>query len=284
MFRKLLRKIRGARFKYENLVEVRVSAGAILHNYNVFAELNPKVSVAPVLKANAYGHGLVNVAKILDSRPPFMVVDSYHEALILRNEGIRSKILIIGYTRPETILTSRLKEVAFTIVSTAEARELAETVTRPRSFHLKLDTGMHRQGVRGEELTKVLTGLKSNPHIKLEGVCSHLADPDGESDDFTAAQIATWNDAVREVRRAFPSVIYSHLAQTAGSAFGKNIDANVMRLGLGLYGIDTKPGRKLDLRPALEVWTIIASLRTVYPGERIGYNGTYTVPFTLCLF
>src|SRR3989344_3441813 len=97
--RTLLRFLRKKRFTYAPLIEIRVTKDAILHNLKVFREQKKGVAVAPVLKSNAYGHGLVEVARILDGEDlPFFCVVSYFEALILRNEGIRTPILIIGYT------------------------------------------------------------------------------------------------------------------------------------------------------------------------------------------
>ncbi len=273
--RGVFRALRKEMSAYVPLIEVRISRDAILHNFNVFKGLSDKVSVAPVLKSNAYGHGLVEVARVLDGeRPPFFCVDSFFEALILRNEGIRSPILIIGYTPIENVIEQKLGNVAFGIVSLVDLERLAKRVHSRTSIHLKIDTGMHRHGIMPGEINEAVRIVRSDPHLELEGVYSHLADADMANSTLTESQITEWNTAAKTIRSAIPSVRYFHLSATSGSAYTPNIDANVMRLGIGLYGI-TFGQHKLDVRPALEMRTRITSLRTVRTGGAIGYNATH---------
>ena len=98
--RALFRKLRDKRFTYQPLVEVVIHKDCLLHNLSVFEKTYPKTKIAPVLKSNAYGHGLVEVARVFDtaSSIPFFVIDSYHEALVLRNEGIQKPLVLLGYT------------------------------------------------------------------------------------------------------------------------------------------------------------------------------------------
>src|SRR5690606_17590367 len=104
MLRSLFRAWRRHRFSYEPLIEVRVSRTAIERNLELFAQAVPHWQFAPVLKANAYGHGLIDVARIVENKSvPFIVIDSYHEALMVRNEGIRTPLLVIGHTPTQTI-------------------------------------------------------------------------------------------------------------------------------------------------------------------------------------
>lgn len=264
------------RFAYEPLVEVRISPGAILHNLKIFRELDKKLAIAPVLKSNAYGHGLVEIAKIVDGENiPFLCVDSYFEALILRNEGIRSPILVIGYTPTKNILESRLKDVAFGIVNIEGLRELSEA-DHPAHIHLKIDTGMHRHGISMDEIDEATRLIRANKRIVLEGVYSHLADADTPNSKHTEMQIKNWNSVVEEFKREFPNIRYFHLAATSGVSL-PNIDANALRIGIGLYGFNTST-HELDLQPALEMVTRITSTRTLQKGASVGYNATFAVP------
>jgi len=276
--RKLLRLLRKKRFAYTPLIEIRIGKGALLHNLKVFQEQKKGVAVAPVLKSNAYGHGLVEVARILDGEDlPFFCVDSYFEALILRNEGIRTPILIIGYTPAGTILKSRLADVAFGIIGVQDLRSLASLARAPVAIHLKVDTGMHRHGIAPSEIEDACMLIRANKHIVLEGVYSHLADADTPNSAHAAAQIAEWNKTVPRVRAKAPSVRFFHLAATTGSFYAQKIDANVMRLGIGLYGINVSL-EKLDLRAALEMRTRITSIHTLRAGESVGYNAAFKAP------
>jgi len=283
--RALFRKLRRARFAYEPLINVLVYRKRLERNYESFktslGKQKPACEVAPVLKSNAYGHGLVPVAHIFDRLgAPFMVIDSFYEALVLRNEHVRSPLLVMGYTPLSNVKLKRLQDVRFVLMGIEQVQEIAEGLHVPRRFHLKIDTGMHRQGVPLDQLDRALSLIKSNSKVQLEGVCTHLADADGPDELFTHKQIRTWNDVVAKVSGAFPDIKYKHVAATAGTTFSSSIDANVARVGLGMYGLTTSPraggpGAPV-LEPALALTTRVTSLRTLQPGERVGYNVTFT--------
>ena len=274
--RPIFRKWREARYGYTRLVEIFVYKNNLLYNAKQYQSIDPSCRIAPVLKSNAYGHGLIEVARIFD-RPetPFLVVDGYYEALILRNEGVRTGILVIGYTATENIVACRLNEVAFTILDLPQLLDLANTLHAPRRFHLKIDTGMNRQGLLMAELDEAYAAVRSNENIILEGLCSHLADADGPDESFTLQQIEQWNQLSILAQKAFPSLKYRHLANTAGSFFAGHIDANVMRVGLGLYGINPNPRQPLDLKPTLEIRSRVGAVKWIKKGDKVGYNVTY---------
>ncbi|MDP2630233.1 MAG: alanine racemase, partial [Candidatus Uhrbacteria bacterium] len=224
-----------------------------------------------------YGHGLVEVARVCDGLgAPFFVVDSYVEALILRNEQIRSPILIIGYTLPENIRQCHLENVAFTVGNIGDLEKIVSGAERPTRIHLKVDSGMHRQGIMPCDVPRALDILKQSHAVRLEGIGTHLADADGTTPDKTHAQIVGWNAIVQQVRAAFPDIQYVHCANTEGAKFSKEIEANVVRPGMGLYGCTRTSGASIE--PALEMATIVTSVRTVKKGESIGYNCTFTAP------
>lgn len=281
MLRRIFRYLRRVTSSYEPLIEVRISKSALIHNLAELKKIAPEKGVAPMLKSNAYGHGLVSVAQILDNQAiPFLVVDSYFEALKLRTEDIDSPILIIGYTPTKNILASKLKNVAFTITSTIELEDLSAKITSPTTFHLKIDTGMHRQGILYPELTEAIALIQSNPHIILDGICSHFANATSDDPHFTEKQIHLWNIVVKTVRTAFPNLSYWHISATSGQYYNTKIDANVSRSGLGLCGIalHTKLGQTLALQPVLSMHSVLGSIKHVKKGENIGYELLYTAP------
>lgn len=261
---------------YTPLVSVRIFEDTLRNNLRAFQKALPDLSIAPVLKSNAYGHGLVEVARVFDRDEvvPFFVIDTYAEALILRTEGIKTPLLIIGYTLPENIAHCRLRDVVFTIAS-IEALEYAARLYTPFICHLKVDTGMHRQGILPNELPRAFELLKISPHIRVEGIMTHLADADGADSLFTKEQIEKWNSVVRTARESLPYLRYVHCSATAGVRYADMIDANVLRLGIGLYGCADAP---LSVSPALELVSRVSAVRTVKAGECIGYNATYTAP------
>jgi alanine racemase len=185
-----LRRLRKARFFYTPLIELRISREALLHNLHSFQKLSLK-AVAPVLKSNAYGHGLVAVATILKNESmPFLCVDSFFEVLILRNEGLTKPILILGKTILENIIKNNLPNVAFSIISLEDVQELVKVVKKETVLHIELDTGLHRHGVNEAELKQIIELLKTNPHIRIEGIYTHLADADTPNSRHLEKQIA----------------------------------------------------------------------------------------------
>lgn len=276
IFLRILRKIRKSFLAYSPAVEVLIYKENLLHNLNEYKQKYPKLSFAPVLKSNAYGHGLVQVARILDKEQiAFLVVDSLFEAMALRNEGIKSQILVIGYVSAENISSSKISNTAFTITSLEQLKEINNSLKKEKKFHLKIDTGMHRQGVMPEELSEAIKIIQKNRWIDLEGVCSHLADADGEQEDFTNLQIEKWQRSIDVIKQNFQKIKFFHLAATPGLAYADKIQANLARLGLGLYGINSSPSVKLNLKPVLEMRSIVSSVKTIKEGDCVGYNATY---------
>ncbi len=272
----ILRTIKKNFSNYRPSVEVLISRKNLLHNLNAYQEKYPEISFAPVLKSNAYGHGLIEVGRILEKeRVAFFVLDSLFEANALRQDGIQTPVLVIGYVSPENIFGSRLSNVAFTITSLEQLREIAEGLKKRKTFHIKIDTGMHRQGILPREIESAMEIIASNKFINLEGVCSHLADADDEDESFTKLQIKQWQNVVESFKRNFENIKFFHLSATAGTQYAQQAFCNVGRLGLGLYGINTAPLAKLDLKPVLQMRSVISSVKTIPAGEYVGYNNTY---------
>ena len=279
IFQRFKNFLRAPGLSYEPLIEVRIFKDAILHNLAEYRRAYPHLSFAPVLKSNAYGHGLVEVAKILDNQETaFLVVDSFYEAVVLRKEGIKSKILIIGYATEEQIFNDNLPNCAFTITSLEQLQNIAARLTRPRTFHLKVDTGMARQGVWPEEIDKASSLIKSNENIILAGLCTHFADAKNTDDSYTRAQITKWNESARKIKANFPETKYFHAASTAGTFYSRDIDNNVARIGIGLYGLDNAPESRLDLQPALEIWSVVSLVKNLPIGRKVGYGVTFESP------
>lgn len=274
---RLLARLLRKRFSpYEPLVNVRLSKKNLLHNLHTYQTAYPALRIAPVLKSNAYGHGLAEIASLLDTEHvAFFVLDSLHEALQLQKIGIRSPLLIIGYTSVHNMRAVRRKNIAFTITSLSQLEELAEADFSVR-IHIKLDTGMHRQGLREEEWLPAQQLLTTHTHITLEGVCSHFADADNEDTTFTHVQCVVWERAVSFWKAAFPSLTFLHIGATSGASVSASVPGNVIRVGLGLYGIDAASQKKLLLQPVLQLETILSSLKKLLPGECVGYNATFT--------
>ncbi len=270
--------------QYEPLNFVELHEKHLLHNVDLLRQLNSGLGIIPVLKANAYGHGLVEIAEMLNkAHCPFVAVDGYFEASKILGVT-KHPILVMGYIRPANIRLLNAKRCSF-VVQDTQGLEAFGKLSRPVKIHIELNTGMNRLGLRLSELDDYLKTLKKYPSLKLEGVMSHLADADNAEDSqFTNAQVTLFDQMVERIYESGyrPSVI--HLAQTAGSTKARSHYANTMRLGIGLYGINPLASQDthfhdLDkLLPVMEIKSTIIKVIDLKKGDRVSYNGIFTAP------
>jgi alanine racemase len=212
---------------------------------------------------------------------PLVAVDGYFEAGKIRRLS-RHRILVLGYILPENVKLLDLKRCSFVVQDIAGLEAFARLHKKVK-IHLELNTGMNRLGLAPHELQRYLDVLKLFPKLELEGVMTHLADADNESDnDFTAKQVTQFDALVEQIiaRGFHPRFI--HIAQTAGSTKVSSQHANAMRLGIGLYGInplsddDPHVHELSSLKPVLELKSTIVKVVNLEPGDRVSYNGTFT--------
>src|SRR3989344_490895 len=271
-----IRKIRKSFSGYNPSVRVLISKTNLLYNLNEYKKHYSHFLFAPVLKSNAYGHGLTEVAQILDKeKKAFFVVDSLYEAMILRNKEIKSPLLIIGYTSPNNINTCKLSHVAFTVTGLEHLEKITRTIKRKTNIHLKIDTGMHRKGILLNQISASINIIKAHKFLSLEGICSHLADADNPDEINTKLQIEQWGNAIKVFKSNFKDIKYFHVSATAGARYSDLTHSNVIRLGLGLYGINNDPKTEIDLKPVLQLQSTISSVKTIPIGEHVGYGFTY---------
>lgn len=236
-----------------------------------------------VVKSNAYGHGIFLFSKLLDSfGVDGFCVDSPIEGIDLRESGIRGSILVLGPTLPVMYAASAASGITVTISSFENLKSLAASRTRPQ-FHLKIDTGMHRQGFYPGDIKRVIRFLQAHRLTsKWTGVYTHFAAA-GDRDDhtFTDRQF----EALLGVRDVCTATGYRHLtfhcSATGGVLLDPKYHLDAVRIGDGLYGY--MPSRKLEtqidlaLRPLLTWRTVLTEVKKLTPGEGIGYDLTETV-------
>ncbi len=256
---------------YKPLNVLVISQRKLIANYNYLSSFG--LQIAPVLKSNAYGHGLTQVATILDVlKPPFFCVDSLYEAYELYKANIVTPILVMGYVSPESLRTKHLP-FSFALYTKQQLHALKKY--QPRSkIHLFVDTGMHREGFLLEELGEILSEIKKSG-ICLEGIMSHFAESENPDVKLTREQEKNFLQAITIVKKYF-SPKYIHFANSSGILKNKEFSylGNMARAGISLYGID--PSRKNStLKPVLEFRTKIAQIKTLMKGEHVGYNFTY---------
>lgn len=287
-FSRLLRLKRRFERPLEVLNHVRISRSALLENYDILCGLAGKAEVFPVLKSNAYGHGLTTVARILKERKiTYFAVDSAYEALKIHEVHSHARVLLLGCTTPGNLEKLDFRWMTPTVHDIAGLEALRRSRAKVR-IHIEVDTGMARQGFSSEALPEFLSVLKTIPHIELEGVYTHLARADEKDFSPTARQLEKFCVILEMIRNAGFSPRWIHLANSPGipklaDTFEK-VGINACRAGLALYGLNPlEPGDDnmddyIHLRPALEWTTTLVERRTLRAGESVSYNALFTAP------
>ncbi len=275
----LLRRLEKS-FVTHNRIEV--SESAILHNLDMFTRLSGMQAI-PVLKGNAYGHGVAVVARALKGRKlPYIAVDGYFEALQIR-EVSDQPVLVMSAIVAENYARLNYDNFAFVVHDSASIHALGVTKKRIK-VHLECNTGMNRYGAKPDDLAALVKLILKYKHLVLEGVMSHLADSDGDDPTTVNDAVMQFDRCVEAVRAAGANPTIIHVAQSAGSLRAKSRYANTFRLGVGLYGINPFPhdhaqhARVKDLRPALKLVSTITKIIDVRKGEKVSYNYTFTAP------
>lgn len=250
----------------------------IRENYELYkAALAPGQKVMAVVKADAYGHGHAEVARLLEAAGvDFFAVSNITEALELREAGIKGHILILGYTPTDCAGTLVQNDIAQAVLSPEYAEALAAQGQKVK-VHFAVDTGMNRIGLDGDKPAEAARLIRAYADkLAVEGLFTHLCVADTPAQDaFTEGQIAKFTavaDAVADLR-----LPYIHYMNSAAGIAHNNGETVYARLGILLYGL--KPADDFAapaVRPALSWKTVVSMVKDVKRGEKIGYGLTYT--------
>jgi len=248
-----------------------VSLDAISHNYRTLqSRVGGSCNVVCIVKADAYGHGSVEVAKHLESvGATFFAVATIPEAIDLRDAGIKSDILVLGYSSVRELYHAMRYNITVAVVSEAAASEYNSAVPAEKKLrcHLKIDTGMSRFGVPGTELN-----ISAYPNLQFEGVFTHLPVSDElspESIEYTKIEIENFRHIA-----GYYNLPFSHCANSGAVASHPDSYAapfNLVRPGIALYGHYDG----LDLIPVMRLFTRIFQIHSVKPGDSVGYGQTW---------
>jgi len=267
--------------KYKTWVEIKEKS--VAHNIQSFKRLlAPKVKLWSVVKSNAYGHGLVPFSQLaaLYGAQGFCV-DSVPEGLKLRENGIKKPILVLGPTLfPELHKNAAAHDISVT-VSNFDALHAVAKLPRPPSFHLKIDSGMHRQGFYANEIPQVIKIIKNKKlefKNALEGVYTHFASAkDINYPTYTDLQFANFKKVLGTLECAGFKNLVSHAAATGGTLVNSKYHLDAVRIGIGLYGL--WPSKELflqtkgiTLKPVLSWHARISEIKMLKKGDFVGYD------------
>ncbi len=256
---------------------IRVDLDAIAHNTKVLKENTAENRLMlAVVKANAYGHGLVQVARVaLENGADYLGVAIPEEGEQLRNAGITAPILVLGGVNErgaEGSVRNDLIQTVFDVNRVFQLEKAAAAQNKRVSVHLKIDTGMGRIGVRSrEEVDALLDAVNQCPHVVLAGAFTHFANADNDEDTYTQKQ----KEMFEMLTEGLPEGIVLHAAASSAAAKYPDTRYDMVRQGIALYGC--KAGSStLPVKPALSWHTEIVYVKKMPAGESVSYGCTYT--------
>jgi len=258
-----------------------VDLGAIEHNLSVVRRKAPGCKVLAVVKADAYGHGAVEVSwRLVKSGVDMLGVALLREAAELRGAGITLPIMLLGGVFPEQardVVGLGLTPVVYTSSLARALSEAAVAQGKTVPVHFKVDTGMGRLGQAPDEVVKLVEEVDGLPGLYPEGLMTHLADVESEGGAFAERQVGLFKGLIGFLAEKGISLPLVHAAGSAALAAYTPAVFNLVRPGLMLYGcnpVDTVKGKE-GLRPAMSVRTKVMYVKDMEAGEPIGYDRTY---------
>jgi len=263
---------------------IEIDAAAARKNYAMFrSRIGKNVKLWAVVKSNAYGHGLSAFSEVMEAAGvDGFCVDSVVEGLALRRTGIKKHILVLGPTLPARFHEAAENGIVVTVSTFDGLAALTKAKTVP-DFHIKIDTGMHRQGFYPEDVPKVLK-LISHPR-KLKGIFTHFASAkDTNYPGYTEMQFGKFQHTVALFKKAGFTNLTRHVAATGGTLCGKRYHLDAVRIGIGMYGLwpskelEVQLGDKIKMHPVLSWRAAITETKRLRAGDYVGYDLTERVP------
>jgi alanine racemase len=274
------------------LVErIEVSRSALVHNIREFRRIiGPQRLFLGVVKANAYGHGLLETGRIAVAEGvDWLGVNSVEEGAALREAGIDAPVLVLGYTPLGSLEEAVALDLRLTVYNRESIKSLAALAARSRKtvrLHVKVETGTWRQGVVPKDLAGFVRDIRKHQGLVIEGLSSHFANiEDTTKHDYPRLQLECYRTACRDLEAGGLRVPIKHMSCTASTILFPEPDFNLARVGIGLYGLwpsketflssELEKKERLSLKPVLSWKARIAQIKKVPSGAFLGYGCTY---------
>lgn len=272
---------------------IEIDAAALQHNIRSFRRFAaPTSQVMGVVKANAYGHGLLDVAACIHQDVDWWGVNSVGEALQLRRAGYLQPILVMNRTPASAfsqMITAGISQVIYDVGTATQISQEAVRLGLVARVHLKLETGTRRQGIWCGDAATVAAQISALPHIEIEGAYTHFADAEDAGDDsYFRLQLDRYESAIAAMKQAGIEVKVHHTAATAAGLRADAARLDVVRFGIGLYGLWPSTATKYAfqqqhgeeaaaslLYPVLSWRAKVVHVHHVPRGEPVGYSLTY---------
>jgi Alr-MurF fusion protein len=261
---------------HQTVLEVNLTA--LVHNLKVYQDqLKPSTKVMAMVKAFSYGSGSAEVARVLQfHKVDYLAVAYADEGVDLRKAGISLPIMVMNPDELsfDTIVEYNLEPEIYGLhILTSFSRYLSQQGLQQFPVHIKIDTGMHRLGFEPGEIDELCKILQSHPAIAVRSVFSHLVGSEAaEHDEFTRHQEDVFNKACKKIESALGYPFMKHLANSSAINRHPHLQYDMVRLGIGLYGVDSSAGMQEQLQTVATLRSTISQTRKVAAGETVGYN------------
>jgi len=273
------------------LYHLEINLENIASNIKNFKNLlGDDIKIMSVVKSNAYGHGALEVSKtVLNNGADFLGVVTIEEAFELRKNKIEASILVLGYVLPGMFEEAIKNDITIPIYSLALAKEafrVSSACGKKLKCHIKVDTGLHRMGIKAATAFEVIKEIVEMPSLNVEGIFTHLADAENPVSWQTDNQLQKFEELINKLEKNNIKFEYKHVGASAASLLIPSSRFNMVRIGISTYGLwaseETKEAaveidylRNFDLKPVLSFKTKLVEKKHLKAGALIGYGGTY---------
>ncbi len=256
-----------------------INREAIRHNLTeIRRHISPAAKLCAVVKANAYGHGAIEVSKIAaECGADFLAVATVDEGLELRRANFHLPILILGIVPENSVEVLVENRLTPTVVDFGFAKKLSAAAVKfdtTAKVHLKVETGMGRIGVSPEEVVELAKKIHALPNIEIEGIFSHFADADSADKTFTRRQIEIFSSATKKIQEAGIEIKIRHIAESAAILEIPEAHFDMVRSGVITYGMypSTEVKHTIELKPAMKFKAKVVYLKKISAGTSTGYG------------
>ena len=263
----------------------RIDLDAVAYNMEQMKQsLEPQTKMMAVIKADGYGHGAVPIAEMLETKDYLwgFAVATLDEAVVLRTEGVKKPILVLGCVFPDQYLEMLKHDIRMNIYT----EEMAEAISRMAAgeglcahMHIKLDTGMGRLGFdMSDSSVEAITRISQLPSVEMEGIFTHFAKADETDKTFTEKQLRDFSEMTERLAENGVRFAYEHCANSAAIIDIKEANFDLVRAGISTYGLypsEEVNKENVKLKPAMALKSHVAFVKEIHEGTPISYGGTF---------
>lgn len=270
---------------------VEIDSSALKHNIQQVRHLiGPSRKMTVIVKANAYGHGILEISKLASKHgADWLGVNSLEEALFLRQNRMNLPIILLGYVPLSELRKAVEKSLRLTVYNRETVERLGQITSRIKKkayLHIKLETGTHRQGIKGDDLLAFIERIKKYPHLIVEGISTHFANIEDTTDhSYAQSQLQRFNHLLNLLKKNKIEIPVKHTACSAATILFPETYFDMVRVGVMVYGLwpskEThlsclqKQREPIHLKPVLSWKTRIVQIKSIPEGAFIGYGCTY---------